>query len=247
VHATRCAFNGCCSHLSFFLTFLLFDDESAFLSLKSSTFTQNPNEVYPQSEMPDMNDSSYVDGYYSHVAFPSTMPESCERIISDNHDYSFLRLPNRYIDIMVDDGSESIYETIHFSDISKSFKHIYGSTDQSVENVDDPTALVAQVSYDGNESESNNLMLTAVAIHHMNVQLTEFFYMRSYRYVDGVLVKGLKSNTKAYGIGSCIMCYIDDYRVVHQTCLEDVLYVPALFHHYSRIFSVTSACSHDEF
>jgi hypothetical protein len=57
---------------------------------------------------------------------------------------------------MVDDESEPIYETIHFSGISNSCEHISGSTDQSVENDVEPPTLVAQVSYGGNESESNN-------------------------------------------------------------------------------------------
>ena len=66
-------------------------------------------------------------------------------------DYSFLRLPNCYIDTLFDDGYEPIYETIHFSDTTYSFHYIFGSTIQSVENVE-PTALVAQVSYGENES-----------------------------------------------------------------------------------------------
>ena len=71
--------------------------------------------------------------------------------------------------------------------------------------------------------------------------------MRSNGYVDGVPVNGLTSNTIAYGIGTCIVCFQDEYGVFYQKCLEDVLYVPALLHHYSRIFSVISACSQDEF
>ena len=67
------------------------------------------------------------------------MLESCERIDIDNHDYSFIQLPNRCIDTMVDDGSKPIYETIHFSDISNSFEHISGSTNQSVDNSVEPT------------------------------------------------------------------------------------------------------------
>ena len=71
--------------------------------------------------------------------------------------------------------------------------------------------------------------------------------MRSNGYVDGVYVKGLTSKTKAYGIGSCIVCLQDDSGVFHQECLEDALYVPTLLHRYSRIFSVILACLHDEF
>ena len=71
--------------------------------------------------------------------------------------------------------------------------------------------------------------------------------MKSNGYVDRVHVKGLTSNTKACGIGSCIVCFQDDSRAFHQKCLEDVLYAPNLLQHYSRIFSVISACSQDEF
>jgi len=34
--------------------------------------------------------------------------------------------------------------------------------------------------------------------------------------------------------------------MLHQICLEDVLYVPNLLHHHPSIFSVISACSQDE-
>jgi fatty-acid desaturase len=47
---------------------------------------------------------------------------------------------------LVDDGSEPIYETIHFFDISYSFEHISGSTNHQCENAFEPTALVAQKS-----------------------------------------------------------------------------------------------------
>jgi hypothetical protein len=57
---------------------------------------------------------------------------------------------------MAEDGSQPIYETIHFSSMSNNFEHISGSTNQSVGNVVEPTTLVAQVSHGGNESESNN-------------------------------------------------------------------------------------------
>jgi len=110
---------------------------------------------------------------------------------------------------MVDDGSDPIYETIHFSVISNSFENNSSSTNQSADNFVEPTALVAQVSYRGNESESNNCIVDNGSTHHMNGYHTEFFDMRSDGYVDGVHVKGLTSNTKAYGIGSCIVCFKD--------------------------------------
>ena len=84
------------------------------------------------------------------------MLESCERKIINNHHHSFLRLPNRCIATMVDDGSEPINETIHFSGISYSFETISCLTIQSVVNFVEPTALVARVSCGDNESESSN-------------------------------------------------------------------------------------------
>jgi len=60
-----------------------FDDESAFLSLNSnvylSTFTPELNEICLRNDMSDIYDSNHVDGYHSHVAFPSTVSESLER------------------------------------------------------------------------------------------------------------------------------------------------------------------------
>jgi hypothetical protein len=53
--------------------------------MQVSTLTQDA--VYLQTEILDINESMYVGGYYSHVTFPSTVLESCESIIIDNHDY----------------------------------------------------------------------------------------------------------------------------------------------------------------
>jgi len=160
-------------------THVTFDDESAFLSLNSnvqlSTFTQDLNKVYMQIEMSYVIDSNRVNGYHSPVAFPSTTIERCERTLFDNHDYSILRLPNRYIDTMVDDGYKPIYETFHFFDMTKSFEHISGSTNQSVDDVVEPTTLGAQVSYGDNESEINNWIIDSGSTHHMNGHSTEFF------------------------------------------------------------------------
>jgi hypothetical protein len=66
-------------------------------------------------------------------------------------------------------------------------------------------------------------------------------------YDDGILVKGLVSSTKAYGIGSCIVVVRDSSGMYHQVCLEDVLYVPNLIHHHPRVFRVISACSQDDY
>ena len=75
----------------------------------------------------------------------------------------------------------------------------------------------------------------------------DFFNMIWDGCVDGVPVKGLPSNTKAYGIGSFIIFLKDESRVFQQKCLEDVLYLPTLYDHYLRIFGVISAYLQDEF
>jgi hypothetical protein len=109
-----------------------------------------------------------------------------------------------------------------------------------------PTALVAQVSYK-NGDDSTNWILDSGSTHHMNGFANEFFDMKLEGYDDGILVKGLVSGTKAYGIGSCIVVVKDSSGMYHQLCLEDVLYVPNLLHHHPRVFSVISACSQDEY
>jgi hypothetical protein len=95
-------------------------------------FIQDSNEVYFQNEVSNMNDNNYVDVCDSRVAFPSTILEhQCESTDIVSNDYFFLRLPICYIDTVFDDGSENIYETVHFSEISNSFYHISGSTIKS--------------------------------------------------------------------------------------------------------------------
>jgi hypothetical protein len=121
---------------------------------------------------------------------------------------------------MIDAGSEPIYETVHLSGISNSFEHISCSTNKSVENFVEPTALVAQVLYGGNESEGNNWNVDNGSTHHMNDDHTEFFYLRPDGYVNGVPLKGLTSNTKAYGIGSFTMCFKGEYGLFHQNVLR---------------------------
>ena len=80
----------------------------------------------------------------------------------------------------------------------------------------------------------------------MNGCADEFLNMTLEGYDDGILVKGLVSSTKAYGIGSCIVAVTNSVGMIHQICLEDVPYVPILLHHRPRIFSVISDCSQDE-
>ena len=81
----------------------------------------------------------------------------------------------------------------------------------------------------------------------MNGHANEFLDMQLEGYDDGILVNGLVSGTKAYGIGSCIVVVRDNGGIYHQICLHDVLYVPNLLHNHPRVFSVISACSQEEY
>ncbi len=105
---------------------------------------------------------------------------------------------------MFDDGCEPSYETIQFFNISSGVYYTSDWTTQSIEPLYEPTTLVAQVSYGGNKCDGNNWIVDRCSTHHMYGHHTEFLNMVSYGYVDGVTVKGLSSNTKACGIGSCI-------------------------------------------
>jgi len=104
---------------------------------------------------------------------------------------------------------------------------------------------MAKVSYD-NGDDSTNWILDSGSTRHMNCFAKEFFNVTLEGYDDGLLVKGLVSSTKAYGIGSCIVVLKDSVGMYHQICLEDELYVPNTLHHHPRMFSVILACSQDE-
>ena len=110
----------------------------------------------------------------------------------------------------------------------------------------EPTCLVAQVAYDdGNDTTS--WILDSGSTHHMNGFENDFLNLTSDGYVDGLMVKGLTSGTKAYGIGTCVVVCKGEDGLFQQFSLKDVLYVPNLTHHHPRIFSVISACSQDDF
>ena len=145
---------------------------------------------------------------------------------------------------MVDDGSEPIFDAIHFSDISSNFEHISGLTNHQCKNAIELTALVTQVASD-NGDDTTSLITDSGSTHHMNGFANEFFNMALEGYDDGLRVKGLVFGTKAHGIGSCIVVVKDSVELFHYICLEDVLYVPSLLHYHPRIFSVISTCSQD--
>ena len=138
--------------------------------------------------MPDTNDNNHVDGYHSHVAFPSTAFESLERIIIEKNNYSFLRLRNMYIDTMVDDRSEPIYLTIHFSDISNNSEHISGLTNHQFENCVELSALVAQVSYD-NGTDTTSWIIGSGSTHYTKGFAKIIFNMTLEGYDDCLLIK----------------------------------------------------------
>jgi len=173
-------------------------------------FTQDSNEIYFLTEMSHIDSSNYVDGYYSHADFSSTILESCESTNIDNNNYFFFDYQIVILTLWLMMGlSLFMKRFISLTYLIYSFKHISRSTNQSVENFVEPTTLVAHVSYGGNESQCNNWTIDNGSTNLMDGHHTEFFYMRSDRYVDGVHLKGLTSNTKADGIGSCIMCLKD--------------------------------------
>ena len=214
-----------------------FDDESAFLSLHPdctvSTFIPDPDEIYFQN---DNLASNLID---HHVAFPSSVVNDFPGI-KVSKDYSFLRLYDCADADTIDDDTESLYETI--TDFVTS-SHDDASSSMSVL---EPTCLVAQVAYDdGNDTTS--WILDSGSTHHMNGFADEFLNLESDGYVDGVMVKGLTTGTKAYGIGTCVIVCKGEDGLFQQFSLQDVLYVPNLMHHHSRIFSVISACSQDGF
>jgi hypothetical protein len=69
----------------------------------------------------------------------------------------------------------------------------------------EPIALVAQVSYDNVDDSTNWILDSGSTHHHMNGFANDFFDTKLEGYDDGLLVKGLVSGTKAYGLMHC--CY----------------------------------------
>jgi len=181
-----------------------------------------------------------------HVAFMSSMCDDCYNNIDQNErDYSFLRLES----CDCSDDSDIQYETLDFSVMSNmndNFIDDLGMNYSQRTHLVEPTAFVVHVSPFDNGDDSTNWIVDSGSTYHMNGFANEFFNMKLEGYDDGLLVKGLVSGTKTYGIGSCIVVVKDSVEMNHRICLEDVLYVPILLHHHPRIFSVISACSQDE-
>ena len=226
-------------------TRVTFDDEYAFFShtpgLTLSDFVSSPEYVYSQCDEGDIYSKNTEDEPQCHVAFLSSMCDDCyDNVDQNERDYSFLRLES----YVCSDDSDIEYETLdlNMNDIFIDDPGmIFSQSKDSVE----PTALVAQMSYD-NGDDYTIWILDSGSTHHMNGFANDFFNMTLEGYDDGLLVKGLVSGTKAYGIGSCIFIVKDSVGMYHQICLEDLLYVPNLLHHHPRIFGVISACSQDE-
>jgi hypothetical protein len=70
------------------------------------------------------------------------------------------------------------------------------------------------VSYDIGDHYTN-WIIDSESTHHMNGFANEFLNMTLEGYDDGLLVKGLVSGTKAYGIGSCIVIAKDSVGMFH--------------------------------
>jgi hypothetical protein len=225
------------------------DDASAFPShtngLTLSRFVSSPEDVYFQNDEVDVYSKNAEGDSQYHVAFLSSMCDDCYECADQNDcDYSFLRFET--CDSLDDTDIE--YGTFDFS-VMQNMKDVFIDVSgrnyfQSADS-DEPTALVAQVSYD-NGDDYSNWIIDSGSTHHMNSCANDFLNMTLEGYDDGLLVKGLVSGTKAYGNGSCIVVVTYSVGMFNQICLEDVLYVPNLLHHHPRIFSVVSACSQDE-
>jgi len=70
------------------------------------------------------------------------------------------------------------------------------------------------MSYD-NGDDSTNWILESGSTHHMNGCANDIFNMTLEGSDDGLLVKGITSSTKAYGIGSCIGVVKDSVGMYH--------------------------------
>ena len=148
-----------------------FEDESAFFShtlgLTLSHFVFSPKNVYFQSDEFDVYNNSNEDDLQHHVAFLSSMCEDCYATVDQNdRDYSFLRFRSR-------DSHDDTYtecETLDFSimtNVNDVSIDVSGVNHLLSENSIEPTALVAQVSYD-NGDDSTNWIIDSGSTHHMN-------------------------------------------------------------------------------
>jgi hypothetical protein len=200
-------------------THVTFDDESAFFShtldLTLAHFNYSPEDVYFQCDEVDVYSKNTNDEPQYHVAFLSSMCYDCYESVDQNErDYSFLRLDSCDLP---NNNSDIEYETLNFSVMSNMdddfidvpSKYYLQSADSA-----EPSAIVAQVSYD-NGDESTYWIIHSESTHHMNGFANEFLSMTLEGYDDGLFVKGLVSSTKAYGIGSCIGVVKDSVGMYH--------------------------------
>ena len=141
-----------------------------------------------------------------HVTFISSMCDDCYDSVDVNYrDYSF----PRFAPCDSNDDSYIEYETLDFSimsNLNDDNIDVSGMDHLQRENSVEPTALVAKMSYD-NGDDSTNWIIDSGSTYHMNGFANEFLNMKLKEYDDGLIVKGLVSGTKAYGIGSCIVIF----------------------------------------
>jgi hypothetical protein len=210
-----------------------------------SHFVSSPEDVYFKGDEFDVYCDTKEDDLQHHVAFLSSMCDDCyDNVDKNNRDCSFLR----FAPCDPHDDTDFEYETLDFivmPNMNDTYIDVAGMDHHQREKSVEPTALVAQVSYD-NEDDSTRWIIGSGSTHHMNHFLDEFLNMTLEGYDDGVLVKGLVFDTKGYGVGTYIVVLKDSVGLCHQICFEDVLYVPNLLHHHPRVFSVISTCSQDE-
>jgi hypothetical protein len=176
--------------------------------------------------------------------YASLYDDIYNRVDENDRDYSFLRLASRDSNDDSDIESETLDVSIG-SNMNDDTIDVSCMDRLQHEHLIEPAALVAQVSY-ANGDGSTNWIIDSGSTYHMNGFANEFLNMKMKGYDNGLIVKGLVSGRKTFGIGFCIVVVKNSVGMLHQICLEDVLFVSNLLHHHPRIFSFMSACSHDE-
>ena len=140
-------------------TRVTFDDESALFShtsgLTLSHFISSHEDVYSQCDEVDAYSKNTEDEQQYNVAFLSSMcDDCCDSVDQNERDYSFLRL--KPCDFP--DDSDIEYETLDFmvmSNMNDVFIDVSGMDYLQSEDSVEPTALIAQVSYDNGDDSTN--------------------------------------------------------------------------------------------
>jgi len=157
-------------------------------SLTLSHIISSLEDVCLQSDEGDLYSKNTEDEPQYHEAFLSSMCDDCyDNVDQNQHDYSFLRLES----CKCSDDSDIQYETLDFnvmSNVNNNFIDDSGMHYSQHTGSVEPTALVAQVSYD-NGDDSTNWILDSGSTHHMNGFANDFLNMKLEGYDVGLLVK----------------------------------------------------------